>query len=251
MTTISSNRNQVEVPLTKEERLQIVRQYNSSMRYTDKLDSIVTATVYRVYNDMSYQDKKRLKDLDITQLHGFVKDSMHQVLVNEESIYNSLLRARQLDKLGKLNMQELKLKTYMKYKALIDYLGIDIHLSEKDLKSIVKQFVSLDAYYVGNRRPTSMILLDEENFSSIDTLVNYLKDFAKRPVSADHIFLVENPYNQVRELYVESQSPNAWMKLEDITMKIIKIFQLTDLVYADFDVELFLGYIDGVLSLES
>lgn len=136
MATISSNSNQVEVPVAKEEKLQIVRKYNSSIRYTDKLDNTITATVYRVYNDVSYQDKKRLKDLDITQLHGFVKDSMHQVLVDEESILNTILRAKQLDKLGKLNVQELKLKTFIKYKALIDYLGVDLSLSQIELKQL-------------------------------------------------------------------------------------------------------------------
>lgn len=251
MATISSNSNQVEVPVAKEEKLQIVRKYNSSIRYTDKLDNTITATVYRVYNDVSYQDKKRLKDLDITQLHGFVKDSMHQVLVDEESILNTILRAKQLDKLGKLNVQELKLKTFIKYNALIDYLGVDLSLSQIELKTIVKRIVSLDNYYVGNVRPTSMILLDDENFGSVESLVNYLKDFASKSVSSDHILLMENPFSKVREPYVESQAPYGWVKLEDITMKIIKIFQVTELTYKDLDVELFLGYIDGVLSLES
>ncbi|MGF2716345.1 hypothetical protein ACQUY5_29710 [Bacillus cereus] len=249
MTKLSSKCNQVEVPLTQEEKRELVRQYNSSVRYTDKLDQLVKMTVYRIYNNITYQDKERLKNLYVIQLQTIIKEEIHKIIESEQNIIDCLLRAKRLQELGMLNVNKLKVKTYLKYKVMVDVIGVDLSFPSSHIIDEVEQYIRDKDSYVGKRRPTSIIMLDKENLGSTETVKVYLEQVASSVGGVDSIYLVENPYDRVRELYVESECPHSWKKLENVTMKIIKIFQKTELVYRDVDWELFFGYIDGVLPL--
>ncbi|MEC2463825.1 hypothetical protein P9X10_02760 [Bacillus cereus] len=245
MTTISSISNKVEVE--RDSKRELIRQYYGKIRYTERLDNLVKEVSYREYNNLSYHNPKQAEKLNIKELQVIVKSGIQELLSSIDSIKEGVLVAQQLYRLGKLSPKELKLKTYIKYKVLVSYMSLDLSQPYESLELIIAQHIRWDGFYVNNKRPTSSILLDEENFGTVEALLGYLNDFSVRSVQTDNIILAENPHTGERELYGDSEVPHAWRRIEDITIKIIKAFQTDDLTYKDIDLELFLAYMDGVI----
>ncbi|MEC2463824.1 hypothetical protein P9X10_02755 [Bacillus cereus] len=213
----------------EEEEKKRLRFKNGLKRYSLKTDSIIRNEVTRIMHflvDEGYVTDDAL--LKVDYVFENIKNRIIPILAEGVSILSSLEYAMERHKSGKLNPDYMDTNVYMTYKVLAKLINVDLDGSDRELRNKVKLFITKPNIATKGNRPLSDILLDANNLESKSNLLELASKLTIADLNTkEHIFLTYHRDTGETDIFLESDIPKNYVKVEDASVKIQKVFHQT------------------------